>query len=98
LGYSLVTIALSPLMSRAMVEVQSCDPSVWQTRAAQARRIASMLVGYDAELVLTYARECEEYGRRATVKTIREPSPIPDRSSRIIPLRPDRSSASKRAA
>ncbi|MEI9804617.1 MAG: hypothetical protein WDN48_09355 [Pseudolabrys sp.] len=51
-----------------MAEIQSSDPSVWQARAAQARRIASMLLGPDAAMLETYARECDELGRSASAK------------------------------
>ncbi|NGX99020.1 MAG: hypothetical protein G4V63_28580, partial [Candidatus Afipia apatlaquensis] len=53
-----------------MAETQSSDPSLWQARAARARRIASMLLGRDAETVLAYARECDEQGRGVSAKTI----------------------------
>ncbi len=91
-------LSSQPLMSRAMAKIQSCAPSVWQVRAAQARRIASMLVGDDAEMVEAYARECDEQGRDASAKTVPSPSLVPAVSPRVVPLMSRRSSAGTRAA
>jgi hypothetical protein len=88
----------SPLMSRAMAEIQSCDPSIWRARAAQARRIASMLLGRDAEMVEAYARECDEQGRGVPAKTVSSPSLVPAASPRVVSLMSGRSSAGTRAA
>ncbi|MCF2523271.1 hypothetical protein [Bradyrhizobium sp. G127] len=97
--FSLAIILMSqPLMSRAMAETQSSDPSLWQARAARARRIASMLLGRDAETVLAYARECDEQGRGVSAKTISSPSLVPAASPRVVPLMSVRSSAGTRAA
>lgn len=38
---------------------------MWLMRAEQARRIAGMLSGEDAERVWAYARECEANAREA---------------------------------
>ncbi|WP_213737809.1 hypothetical protein [Bradyrhizobium sp. dw_411] len=81
-----------------MAETQSSDPSLWQTRAAQARRIASMLLGPDAETVLAYARECDEQGRGVSANTISSPSLVPAASPRFVSLMSGRSSAGTRAA
>lgn len=79
-----------------MSETQSSDPSLWQARAAQARRIASMLLGPDAEMVEAYARECDEQGRGVSAKTIL--SRVPATSCRVVSLTSGRSSAGTRAA
>lgn len=88
----------SPLMSRAMAEAQSCDPSVWQARAAQARRIASMLLGPDAELALAYARECDEQGRGAPAKAVSSRFLVRTAPTRVALLMSDRSETRRRAA
>jgi hypothetical protein len=81
-----------------MAEIQLSDPSVWQSRAAQARRIASMLLGHDAEMVETYARECEEQGRNASARARYSLSLVPVDSNRVGRLTPGRSTAGTRAA
>lgn len=79
---------LQPLMSRAMAEAQSSEPSIWQARAVRARRIASMLSGRDAETVLAYAQECDELGWALSANPILSPSLVPIASSRAAPLMP----------
>jgi hypothetical protein len=37
---------------------------IWLSRAAQARRVASMLSAKDAEVIEAYALECEAEARR----------------------------------
>lgn len=37
------------------------EAQVWHTRAAQARRIATMLSASDAALLESYAKECDEH-------------------------------------
>ncbi len=81
-----------------MAETQSSDPSLWQTRAAQARRIASMLLGRDAETVLAYARECDEQGRGVPAKAVSSSSLVPTASPRVVSVMSGRSSAGGRAA
>jgi hypothetical protein len=44
---------------------------VWWTRAAQARRIASMLPPRDAKLAEAYAVECEHQARAISAERIR---------------------------
>jgi len=81
-----------------MAEARSSDPSFWQVRAAQARRIASMLLGRDAETALAYARECDEQGRALLAKTMSPSSLLPTAASRIAPPVSSRVSAGRRAA
>jgi hypothetical protein len=87
-----------PSMSRAVAEAQSTDPSLWQARAAQARRIASMLLGRDAEAVLAYAQECDEQGRALSAKMTSAPSRLPATLSRVVAPVSSRLSAGRRAA
>jgi hypothetical protein len=44
------------------------ETRMWRARAGQARRIASMLPPRDAALVETYARECEDCARAASIE------------------------------
>ncbi len=81
-----------------MAEIQACDSSVWEARAARARRIADMLVGRDAEIVLAYARECEEHGQSASSNIRPTLSLVPVASGRAAPLISGLSSARTRAA
>jgi hypothetical protein len=87
-----------PLMSRAVAKIQSSDPSFWQVRAAQARRIARMLLGRDAEMVLAYARKCDEQARALSAKIISSSTLLPATASRIAPPMESRVSAGRRAA
>ena len=48
-----------------MTKAARSEASIWYARAEQARRIASMLPPHDAELVLAYARECDDSVRAA---------------------------------
>jgi hypothetical protein len=83
-------------MIGAMAEIQFSDPSIWQARAARARRIANMLSGYDAETVLAYARECDEQARKCSPET--SPSTTPATAIRATLYPPSSLSASRRAA
>ena len=44
------------------------DCAAWLARARQARRLAPMLSARDAQLLETYADECEGEGRRLAAK------------------------------
>jgi hypothetical protein len=44
------------------------ETMMWRARAAQARRIASMLSPRDAALVEAYARECDDCARAASIE------------------------------
>jgi hypothetical protein len=81
-------LSSQPLMSRAVAEARSSDPSFWQARAAQARRIASMLLGRDAQTVLAYAQECDERGRALSAKATASPSGhrVPRRRAGVEPF------------
>jgi len=85
-------------MSRAVAEAQSSDPLLWQARAAQARRIASMLLGRDAEAVLAYAQECDEQGQALSAKSTSAPSRLAAPLSRVVAPVSSRVSARRRAA
>jgi hypothetical protein len=39
------------------------EVTAWLVRAEQARRIAGMLIGQDADMAQAYARECEARAR-----------------------------------
>ena len=54
--------------------VSKASPSetlAWWSRAAQARRVAGMLSPRDAQLAETFAVECEDQAREASVDCIR---------------------------
>jgi hypothetical protein len=91
-------LSSQPLMSRAVAEARSSDPSFWQARAAQARRIASMLLGRDAQTVLAYAQECDERGRALSAKATSSPSRLAATASRVVAPVSSRLSAGRRAA
>jgi hypothetical protein len=85
-------------MSRAVAEARSSDPSFWQARAVQARRIAGMLLGRDAQTVLAYAQECDERGRALSAKATSSPSRLPAIASHVVAPVSSRLSAGRRAA
>jgi hypothetical protein len=81
-----------------MAEIQPSDPSVWQARAAQARRIASMLLGTDAVMLEAYARECDEQSRATSAKARHSLSLVPGNTDRVARPVPNRSSTGRHAA
>src|SRR4029077_20060728 len=63
------------------------ETMMWRARAGQARRVASMLSPRDAALVETYARECDDSARAASIEGAR----VDMRRSVEIQHRDDRS-------
>jgi hypothetical protein len=53
-----------------MIRRTESEADTWYLRAEQARRIASMLSPRDADLVLAYARECEDKAQVAQADTV----------------------------
>jgi len=47
------------------------ETMLWRARARQARRVAGMLSPRDAALLETYARECEDSARAASIESAR---------------------------
>ncbi len=51
------------MVKAILMDPDRSEVSAWLVRAEQARRVAGMLVGDDAELAQTHARECEARAR-----------------------------------
>jgi hypothetical protein len=86
---------------RAILMATNLGPSeslTWWVRAAQARRIATMLTPRDAQLAEAYARECEDQARGVSGDGIQAGSSAS--SHRVVnpAFKPVRRVSSKRAA
>ena len=65
-------------------KVSPSETLAWWARAAQARRVASMLSPRDAQLAEAFAVECEDQAREAVTNSIFWPSTSPPKSSIAI--------------
>lgn len=58
-------------MILTVTKMSLSETLLWNARAGQARRVASMLSPRDAALVEAYARECEDRARVASIEGIK---------------------------
>jgi len=66
-----------------MTKTGLSETLAWHTRAAQARRVATMLPPKDAELIETFAKECEQRAQQIVMDGVRS-----ETRRSIGPLRP----------